>query len=158
MHTVSRLGGRVSDIHNAGRRGNESVSQRFQSLLTVPPPLFKSEFYCIFQLLRSLLSPAILVCMSGIASSGRKSLGLWQQQIEHLSGEKSGGDIFCMSLFKHRVQRRYCCFAHSLHEALPNHSHVYNQGRSIHHTGRKSVPAYVGVSANKIPTRWPVFS
>lgn len=94
MHTVSGLEGRVSDIHNAGRRGNESVSQRFQSLLTVPPPLFKSEFYCIFQLLRSLLSPAILVCVSWIASPGRKSLGLWQQQIEHLSGEKSGGDIF----------------------------------------------------------------
>lgn len=94
MHTVSHLEGRVSDIHNARRRGNESVSQRFQSRLTVPPPLFKSEFYCIFQLLRSLLSPAIFVCTSWIASSGRKSLGLWQQQIEHLSGEKSGGDIF----------------------------------------------------------------
>lgn len=94
MHTVSRLEGRVSDIHNARRRGNESVSQRFQSLPTVPPPLFKSEFYCIFQLLRSLLSPAILVCVSWIASSGHKSLGLWRQQIEHLSGEKSGGDIF----------------------------------------------------------------
>lgn len=94
MHTVSRLEGRVSDIHNARRGGNESVSQRFQSLLKVPRPLFKSEFYCIFQLLRSLLSPAILVCMSRIASSGRKSLGLWRQQIEHLSGEKSGGDIF----------------------------------------------------------------
>lgn len=94
MHTVSHLEGRVSDIHNARRRGNESVSQRFQSLLTVPPPLFKSEFYCIFQLLRSLLSPAILVCMSWIASSARKSSGLWQQQIEHLSEKKSGGDIF----------------------------------------------------------------
>ncbi len=44
-------------INNARHRGDESVSQCFQSSLTPTPALFKSEFYSVYQLLRSQLSP-----------------------------------------------------------------------------------------------------
>lgn len=48
MHTFSHAEETAGYIHNALRRGNESVSQRLQSLQTVTLQPFKSQFYCIF--------------------------------------------------------------------------------------------------------------